>query len=117
MNQAAKVGSVEPFEIASLWLVLGLLNRLQRRLQVRPRSQRRIAIGVQRLQIIAEIEWTCHVELVDRRAVVEQLQELNLGGAQIYDRGFNLRLVLHAQQFDAVQIDLADGAGLEALRG
>ena len=76
---------------------LGLLNRLQRRLQVGPRRQRGIAVGFQRLQRIAEIEWTRHIELVYRGAVIQHLQELNFRGAQIDDRRFDLRLVLHAQ--------------------
>ena len=50
MNQPAKVGSVEPLEIGQLVIGVGLLDRLQRRLQVRPRRQCRIAISVQRLQ-------------------------------------------------------------------
>ncbi len=48
----------------------------------------------------------CHVELVDRSPVIEQLQQLDLGGAQIDDGCLDLRLVLHAQQLDAVKIDL-----------
>jgi hypothetical protein len=56
-----------------------------------------------------------HIELLDRRAVVEKLQKLNLGGAQVDDGGLNLRLVLHAQQLDAVQVDLGDVAGVEAV--
>ena len=54
MNQAANVGSVEPFEDRQLVVGVGLLNRLQRRLQIRPRSQRRIAIVFERLQIIVK---------------------------------------------------------------
>ena len=94
---------------------LGLLDRLQRGLQVGPSMPAPISIVVQRLQGIVEIERARHVELIHRRAVVQHLQQLNFGGAQVDDRCFDLRLVLHAQQFDAVQIDLRDIAGSEAV--
>ena len=62
---------------------------------------------------VGEIEGAGHVELVHGRAVVEQLQELNLGGAQVDDGRLQLRFVLHAQQLDAVEIDLRDVAGVK----
>jgi hypothetical protein len=36
-------------------------------------------------------------------------------GAQVDDGRLNLRLVLHPQQLDAVEVDLGDVAGLEAV--
>ena len=48
---------------------------------------------------------------------IEQLQELNLGGAQIDDGCLNLRFVLHAEQFDAVEVDLRQCRRLESGRG
>ena len=67
----------------------GLLNRLQRRLQVGTRRQRGIAVSFQRLEGIAEIEWACDVELFDRCTVIEHLQQLDFGGSQVDDRRFD----------------------------
>ena len=55
-----------------------------------------------------------HIELIHRSAVVQHLQKLDFGGAQVDDRRFDLRFVLHAQQLDAIEVDLRDVAGLEA---
>jgi hypothetical protein len=44
------------------------------------------------------------------------LQELNFGGAQVDDRRFDLRLVLHAQQLDAIEVDLRQVAALKRAR-
>ena len=47
--------------------------------------------------------------------VVQQLQQLDLGRAQVDDGCLQLRLILHAQQLDAIQVDLRNVAGLEAI--
>ena len=111
--QALKVGSVEPFEIGQLVIGLGLLHGFKRRLQVGTRGQRRLAEAVERIERIGEIEDPGHVELVQRRAIVQELQQLDLGRAQVNDRRLQLRFVLHAQQLDAIEVDLGDVAGLE----
>ena len=67
-----------------------------------------LAEVVERLQGIGKVKRSGYVELLDRRAVVQQLQQLNLGGAQIHDRCLQLRFVLHAQQLDAIEVDLGD---------
>ena len=47
--------------------------------------------------------------------VVQKLQQLNLGGAQVDDGRLQLGLILHAQQLDAVEVNLRNVAGLEAV--
>ena len=61
-----------------------------------------------------EFECPGHVEPLDRRAVVKEHQELDFGGAQIDQRGFEVGFKLNALQLDAVQIHLRDIAGPEA---
>ena len=46
---------------------------------------------VQRLELFLEIGIARDVELVNRRAVVHQHQELNLRRPQIHQRGFEIR--------------------------
>ena len=80
----------------------GLRDRLQRR---HCRSGRWSARsggtdpGASRLSV--EIERPVDVELVDRRALVEQRQKGDLRGAQIGHRGLIVGLVLHALQVRA----------------
>ena len=106
MYQALKVGSVEPLATASLWLVSDcwMVSRAACR-SGRASSAicRKSSSGCKR---IGKIEGPVDVELLHRRAVVQQLQQLNLGRAQIDDGRLEFRLVLHAQQLDAVEIDL-----------
>ena len=40
---------------------------------------------------------------------------MNLFGPQVHDRGFDFRFILHAQQFDAVEIDLRNISGAESV--
>ena len=93
---------------------LRLLDGLDRRPQVRPVVQRNLVIIAKRLKFRAELKEPRYIELIDRRAVVEQQQKLNLLLAQIDDCGFDFRLVLHALKFYPRQIDLGQVAGLEA---
>ena len=60
-----------------------------------------------------EIERAGDVELVDRRAVVEQCQKLNLRRPQTDVGLFQFGFVLHALEFDPVQIDLGEVARRE----
>jgi len=46
--------------------------------------------------------------------VIQKLRELSIGGAQVKNRRFDLRLVLHSQQLDAIEVDLSQVARLEA---
>ena len=117
MYHAPKVGSVEPLAIASLWFVFDCSIAWIAALQVGTRIERCLVKVVERLQVVGEIERPGYIELIDRRAVVQQLQQLDLCRAQVDDRRLDLRLILHAQQFDAVQIDLCQVAGLEAVAG
>ena len=70
---------------------------------------------IQRLQGVGKIEGSGHVELLDRSSRVEQLQQFDLGGAQIDQGRLDLRFILHTEKFDAVQIDLGNVAGVEAV--
>ena len=92
---------------------LRLLDGFERRLQVRTRGQRRLAEVVEGIERVGEIEHSGHVELIQRRAIVQELQQLNLGGTTVYDGRLQLRLVLHAQELDAVKVDLGNIAGPE----
>ena len=67
------------------------------------------------MQRIGKIKWPGHVELFHRGVVVEQLKKLNFCRTQIDDSRLNLRLVLDAQQLDAVEIDLGNVSGFEAV--
>ncbi len=69
---------------------LGLLDGLKRGAQIGPRIEGDLAEIVERLERVGKVEWAGHVELLDRGAVVEQLQELDLGGAQVDDGRLNL---------------------------
>ena len=93
MYQAPKVGSVEPLAIGQLVIGLRLLDRLQRRLQVGPRGQRDLAEVVERLQArqrnrTGPVTSNCSTGVRS----FEQLQQLNLGCAQVDDRRLQLRL-------------------------
>ena len=57
---------------------LRLLDRLDRRPQVRPVVQRNLVIIAERLQVRAQLKDSGYVELINRRAVVEQQQKLDL---------------------------------------
>jgi len=77
--------------------------------------ERDLAEIFERHQGFREIEWPVYIELLNRCAVIEQLQELNLGGSEVDQSGLNLRLILDPQQLDAVEIDLGDVAGIESV--
>ena len=115
MYHPPNVGSVEPFAIGQLVIGCRLLNGLERRLQIGTVGEGDLVEIVERLQRVREIEGAGNVELFDRRAIVQQLQELNLGGAQVDDRRLQLRLVLHAQQLDAIEINLRDVARFQTV--
>ena len=70
---------------------------------------------VERQDLFGEFERPGDVELLDGRAIVEQRQQLNLGGSQVDQRGLQIGFELHALEFQAVQIDLGDVAGFESL--
>ena len=115
MYQAPKVGSVEPLATASLWLVCRLLNGLERGLQVGPGVECDLAIVVERLQVVAEVEEPVTSNWSTGVRSSSSCRSWIFGGAQVDDGCFDLRLVLHAQQLDAVEIDLGQVAGVEAV--
>ena len=56
-----------------------------------------------------------HVQLLDRRAIVEQHLKLDLGGAQVDQGGLHVGFELDALQLQAVEVDLCDIAGFVAV--
>ena len=95
--------------------MLGLFDGFGGGLQVRPRIQRLRAHLFHRRDALREVEWPAHVEAVHQGPVVEQVQQLYLGGAQIDLRRLQIGFVLHPLQLQAVQIHLRDVAHLEAV--
>jgi hypothetical protein len=90
-------------------------ERFESGAQIGPRIEGGLAEIFMRLQIAGEIEFTGHIEMLGGRVVVGQLQQLNLGGAKVDDGRLYLRFVLHAKQFDAVEIDLGNIACVDAV--
>ncbi len=66
-----------------------------------------------RLNLLGKIERSGHVELLHRRAIVQQRQQLDLRRSQIHNRGLHVGLVLHPLQFQPLIIHLRDVAGLQ----
>ena len=79
--------------------------------QIGPGVQRDVPEFLERLQLFGEIKRPGNIELLDRRAVVQQHQEWNLGRPQIHQRGFEVGFELNALQLQATQIHLSDIAG------
>ena len=66
-------------------------------------------------RVLVEIETAIDIELIDRRALVEQRQKGDLRGAQIGQRGLIIGLELHTLQMNALHIHLRDVAGVIAV--
>ncbi len=110
-----KVGIGRSIRDRQLMVGLGFIHGLTAALQVGPGVQGRLPDLVERRQLIGEIEWAGDVELLDRRAVVQQSEQLNLRRAQIDFRRLQVGFILHALQFQPVQVHLRDAARLVAL--
>ena len=93
----------------------GLVHALYCRPQVWPVVERHLPEFLQRGRKIGEIEWPGDVQFLHRRLIVEQCAELDLSRAQVNEGGLHIGFELHALQFQAVEIDLSDVAGLEAI--
>src|SRR5580692_11001827 len=95
-------------------LVVGfcLLHREYGGAQVRAGVERLFAIVVEREQVLGEIERSVDVVALDRPAIVEHGQQVDLGGAKVDQRGLHIGFVLQALEFEAVEVDLGDVAGL-----
>ncbi len=74
---------------------------------------RQAAQFFERANLIRKIERSRHVKLLHRRPVVQQHQQLDLRRSQIHHGGLDIRLVLHALQFQPLEIHLRDVAGLQ----
>ncbi len=70
----------------------------------------RAAKFLDRHRIFREFVRPGDVELLDRRAVVEECQQLDLGGPQIDRGGFDIGFELNSLQREPVQIQLRDVA-------
>ncbi len=95
----------------------GLVDGLRGGLQIGAGIHRQVAKLVQRHDPVGEVEGAGDVELVHRRALVQQLQQLDLGGAQVDLRRLVVGFVLHALQLQALQVQLGDIAGGQAIAG
>ena len=94
---------------------LGQFHVLHGSLQVRPRFQGDVPEFLEGRKLVGEIERPGDVESLDRRPVVQEHQELDLGRAKIHHRRFEVGFELDALQLQAIQIHLRQVAGLEAL--
>ena len=94
---------------------IGLLDGRHGCAQVGALVKRDFVEMLQRVDILFEIETAVDIELVDRRALVEQGQKGDLRGAEICQRGLIIGLVLHALQMDALHVHLRDIAGVIAI--
>src|ERR1019366_763409 len=83
--------------------------------QVGASVERDLAEIVEGLDLFGKFVGAGDVELFDGRAIVEQGEHLNLGSAQADFGGLQVGLVLHALQLEAVEIDLGNVSGVEAL--
>ena len=69
---------------------------------------------VERGELFLKVVDAGDVVLIHRGALVEQHQKSDLGGAQADQRGFQVALILHALQLQAVQVNLRDVSGGKA---
>jgi hypothetical protein len=106
---------VEPFAIASLWSVWALSTA-----STAARKSGRVSSAIFRNSswdnnCSVKSKRSGHVELLNRSAVVKQRTQLNLRGAQVDESGLQVGLILHALQFQPVEIDLCNVAGAETI--
>src|SRR5579859_1918077 len=94
---------------------LRLLQREDCRFQIGTGVEGVFAIVIQRKKLFREVEGTLEVEAVDGAAVIQQGEEIDLGGAQVDQRSLQIGLVLQALEFEAVQVDARKVSGLEAV--
>ena len=59
-------------------------------------------------------EWV-GIELLERRAVVQQLEKLDLAGAEVHVRDFEIGFELRALQFQAIHIYRGHVSSLQTL--
>ena len=84
--------------------------------QIGPDCQRDAAEFFERHDVLSEIEGAGNVELFNRRAVVQQRQQLDFRRADIYRGCLDIGQILHALQIEPHQIHLRDIAGFVAGR-
>ena len=84
-------------------------------MQVGPGGQRALAKFLQAGQRLGEVEGAGDIELIHGSAVVEQREELDLSRAHVDRGGLDIGFVLHALQFETVQVHPRNVAGLEAV--
>ena len=108
------VGSVEAFASASFWATLRLIDGLHGGLEVRPCLERDSAKLRKGRNLLGKVKGPRHVELFDRRPVIQQHQKLDLRRAQVDRGGLHVRFILDALQLQAVQVDARDIPCLES---
>ena len=62
---------------------------------------------------LGKIEWARDIELLHRRPVVQQRQQLDLRRSQIHGCGLHIGLILHPLQFQTLIIHFRDVTGLQ----
>ena len=93
----------------------GLLHGLERSQKIRALGDSLLMILIERLQRIGELIGAGYIKLVDGSAIVHQLQQLNLCGANVYVRRLIVLLVLDAANLKPVKVHLGNVASLEAV--
>src|ERR1700689_4128003 len=98
--------------LGQLVIGFGLLLGKYGGAEVRTSVERLLAIVVEREQVFGEIERSVDVVALDWPAVVKQSEQVDLGGAEVDERGLHVGFVLQTLEFEAVEVDLGDVAGL-----
>ena len=88
---------------------------MYRRPQVRPGVECVLPEFLQRGQDLRVVESPADVQLLDRRAIVEQRLKLDLSRAQVDQGSLHVGFELDALQLQAVEVHLGDIAGLVAV--
>ena len=79
-------------------------HRLDSRLKVGPGIERHAVQFVGRRDLVRGIKWARDIKLAGRRTIVQQHQNLDFRVRQGHPGAFQVRFVLHALQFEAIEI-------------
>ncbi len=93
---------------------LGLAHGSHGGLQVWPRFQGNLPELVTGHELVAEIERPGHVKLIYVNSRVQECEQLDLCGFQVLPGSLQIRFILDALQFQPVEINLRNVAGIEA---
>ncbi len=93
---------------------MGFVHAFDGRLQVRPRVHSRLPELVAGYELVVEIVRSGHIELFNRRPVVQQRKQVDLCVFQALLGSLQVRFILHPLQFQSVEIDLRNVTGIKA---